>query len=463
LLSFIRAITQKNAIPVLDGVRAIACLSVISYHVHYLVKNYNMPGVMGALPYSLVMSGWSGVTLFFVLSGFLLFLPYAKSLLFAETWPSARTFYLRRALRILPGYYVALALLILFTHPEYLQADHLKALALFLTFLMDAPSTYQQINGPFWTLAIEWQYYMLLPLLAWGFSWLVRRGKSDRQRLWLVISCLLGMILWGLGTRYLGRYYSMHPGETLLVPRPILNAILLVVYGTDGKYFEDFALGMLVSTLFIFTRRAAQDHKISAFLYRHNIWFWGAGVALLFFMAAWSTYYAQLIFLQPFIGAHSWLTELGYALGFALCITAILFGSPALKALFSWEPLRWIGTLSYSLYIWHLPILHFFRDTVINPLTQRLSWTYLLYWICVLFLIIPCSFLFYRYIELPWIQMAHTTRKKEHLLLNKETQADFPVPERDQDSVTHRLSQSRSMLPGGAIRAAAMPPAGRRE
>src|SRR5579859_274009 len=213
LLSFIRAITQKNAIPVLDGVRAIACLSVISYHVHYLVKSYNVPAVMGGITYSLVMSGWSGVTLFFVLSGFLLFLPYAKALLFAEAWPGVRTFYLRRALRILPGYYVALALLILLSHPEYLRVDHLPSLGLFLTFLMDAPSTYQQINGPFWTLAIEWQYYMLLPLLAWGFALLVRRGRSEEERLWLVISCLLGMILWGLGTRYLGRYDSMHRSE----------------------------------------------------------------------------------------------------------------------------------------------------------------------------------------------------------------------------------------------------------
>jgi len=411
LLAFIRTITQKNAIPVLDGVRAIACLSVISYHVHYLVKSYNVPAVMGGITYSLVMSGWSGVTLFFVLSGFLLFLPYAKALLFAEAWPSARTFYLRRALRILPGYYVALALLILLSHPEYLRVDHLPSLGLFLTFLMDAPSTYQQINGPFWTLAIEWQYYMLLPLLAWGFALLVRRGRSEEERMQLVIVCLAGMVLWGLGTRYVGHYYSTHPGETLLVPRPVLDAILVVVYGTEGKYFEDFALGMLVSALFIFTHRAAQEHKISIFLYRHNTWFWGAGIVLLFFLAIWSTWYAQLAFLAPFIGAHSWLTELSYALGFALCITAILFGPPALKGMFAWEPLRWIGTLSYSLYIWHLPILLFFRDTVVSPLTQRFSWTYLLYWLCVLFLIIPAAWLFYRCIELPWIQMANKSRK----------------------------------------------------
>src|SRR5690348_16875167 len=82
---------QKNTIAVLDGVRAIACLSVITFHVSGDAHIWEMPG-LGRLAVAIAMAGDSGVTLFFVLSGFLLFLPYAKSLLSGGEWPAMRQF-----------------------------------------------------------------------------------------------------------------------------------------------------------------------------------------------------------------------------------------------------------------------------------------------------------------------------------------------------------------------------------
>lgn len=418
MISLFKNPIQYTTIPVLDGVRAIACFSVISYHVHYyLSHSFDLNAVFGQLAASVAMAGWSGVTLFFVLSGFLLFMPYAKSLLFAHKWPSTRTFYLRRALRILPGYYVSLCLLILFSHPEYLQLDHLGNLGLFATFLMDSTSqTYQQINGPFWTLAIEWQYYMLLPLFALGFSLLVMRGKTSVQRCWLVIACLLGLIIWGLVTRSIGNYYTDHPSETLLIPRQVLNVFLWLTYGMSGKYYEDFAIGMLLSTLYIASHNAASTSKISLFLARYSSCFWSAGIFVLFFMVVWSVIPA-LSFLNPFIGAHAWLTELGFATGFASCIIALLFGSEGRKRFFTWSPLRWFGVTSYSLYIWHVPILLFFMSAILGRLPGLPFFaTYSLYWLCVILLIIPFSYLFYCFIEAPWIQLAHKNRQKERMI-----------------------------------------------
>lgn len=354
------------------------------------------------------MAGWSGVTLFFVLSGFLLFMPYADHLLFEQARPSTRTFYMRRALRILPGYYLALVLLIVLAHPHYFQWDHLGSLSLFLTFLMDAPSSYQQINGPFWSLAVEWQYYLLLPVIALGSGFVVRSAPSPIQRFWRIIACLVGMILWGVGTRYLGNYYTSHPTETLLVPRSLLNAILLITYGSSGKYLEDFAMGMLCCTIYMFARNTTHGNTIHSYLTRYSTWLWGVGVLVLFFMSGWSAYVSQLIFLKPFIGAHSFLTEFGFALGFGLCLTAILFGPPGLKLVFEWQPLRWIGSISFSLYLWHLPILLFFRDIVINQLTYSFPTTYLLYWACVSLVIIPFAYLLYRVVERPWMKLAYT-------------------------------------------------------
>lgn len=397
----------------LDGVRALACLSVIAYHVDYFTFHSGVwtPAGVGPLTSSLALVGWSGVTLFFILSGFLLFMPYAKAILFDTPWPSARFFYLRRVLRIFPGYYTALILLILLAYPVYLQVDHLKQTGLFLTFLMDSsPKTYQQIDGPFWTLAIEWQFYMLLPLLAYAFRRIAAHGTL-RKRLWLLTSCLIGLIIWGIATRAWGRSFVVNPGQTPLLPPLLHKVAIFFLYGSSGKYLEDFAVGMLVSVCYVLSKNATVGERVKANVGRASLWLWGVGVLWLFVMATWDKFPA-LAFLNPYFGAHNWLCELGFASGFGLCMTAILFGPASLKYPFEWGPLRWVGLISYSLYIWHIPILLFFMSHVL-PYFQgwRHSAIYGLYWLCVLLVVFPFSYLVYRAIEQPWIHLSDKMRK----------------------------------------------------
>lgn len=406
----------KKTITVLDGVRAVACLSVISYHVNYFMnQKYGLVLAFGRVGRAVALAGWSGVTLFFVLSGFLLFMPYAKALLFEKPWPSIRTFYLRRVLRILPGYYVALFLLIILEYPEYLHLDHLKQLGLFLTFLMDAPSTYQHINGPFWTLAVEWQYYMLLPLLALAFAWVIKHGRSPQSRLKLIICCLGAMVLWGLGTRYIGRYYETHPTQTFLVSRHIFDKVLLIIYGSSGKYFEDFAIGMLACTIYVYTRNASPEVALSRRINRVSYWLWGTGILLLFFISTYKVF-PHLSFLTPYIDVHNWLCEIGYAVGYGLCVVSVLFGERGLRMLFDGKAIRWLGQISYSLYIWHIPILLLFKDRIIDAVHFRFSSAYILYCLCVLLVIIPVCYLSYRVVELPWIRIAQRNRDKEQMV-----------------------------------------------
>ena len=393
-----------------------ACLSVIAYHVNYFTQKSHLwnASTIGPFTASIAMVGWSGVTLFFVLSGFLLFMPYAKALLFDSQWPSLRLFYTRRALRILPGYYVALFLLIFLAHPDYLQPDHFKQLGLFLTFFMDSSAkTYQQIDGPFWTLAVEWQYYLLLPFLALGFRLLAQHG-SQKKRISILILCLVGMIVWGVTTRSIGKYYSDHPAQLALMPQPVFGRILFFLYGMSGKYLEDFAIGMLVSMLYVYTKNVPEEHPLARILRGSSMWQWRAGTLLLVFMASWSIFPPLLFALDAFIGPHNWLAELGFALGYGLCLSALLFGPQELQRLFSWPLLRQIGFMSYSLYIWHVPILLAFMLYVL-PHIHFLSNTavYSVYWLCVICCIIPFSYLFYRCIERPWIQLANKTRHKE--------------------------------------------------
>src|ERR1700694_5693993 len=137
---------KQNTIAVLDGVRAVAFLMVMVFHINRMTGDSLWNRMANPLASSVSTAGGTGVTLFFVLSGFLLFMPFAKSLLFNNPWPLGRVFYMRRFLRIIPGYYVCLFLIILTTYPEYLQRANLKYLFLFVAFFMDSSrTTFRQI------------------------------------------------------------------------------------------------------------------------------------------------------------------------------------------------------------------------------------------------------------------------------------------------------------------------------
>lgn len=414
---------QKGTIAALDGVRACAILLVIIFHINWIDGNYTRLWDWHSNPLasSLAIAGGTGVTLFFVLSGFLLFVPYAKALLFAGRWPLARIFYLRRGLRIIPGYYLSLVVLILLTAPRYLQGAHLPETALFLSFLMDStPQTFRAINGPYWTLATEWQFYMLLPLLALAIHQLVKRVALKR-RLRAVTCCLLGLIACGLGVRLLGASLQEHPTATWLLPRAVLNVVLFFVYGQTGKYTEDFAVGMLCALLYVAVH--GRSSAGACLLHRASLWLWGAGILILLFSAIWH-FQANgptpaWPLLAPLMPYYQWLSELLLAIGYGLCIVAILFGPAELRRPFTWRPLRWIGLISYSLYIWHLPLLGLFQSRLLPLLglsnapaySMHFYLAYALFWVWALLVLLPFCALIYLCVEQPAIKLSDRWRK----------------------------------------------------
>ncbi len=401
---------QAATIPVLDGLRALACLAVVTFHVNWTTYHQQLWQPQDfPIASALLLAGGTGVTLFFVLSGFLLFLPYARALLADEQgWPSARRFYLRRAFRILPAYYVSLALLVFFWQPAYLQPQHWRDLLLFVTFFMDStPETFRKINGPYWTLAVEWQFYLLLPLLALGGYLLVRR-VPQRSRFPAIGACLGGLMVWALLVRCWGDYYVSHPGETLLVPRTVLNVALFFLHGMAGKFLEDFAIGMLLATCYAYGRMRAWQSRLVSWLQRYSLPLGGAGIALLCFMALW--HLDQDLHTFPWLDvlapAYSSLSELGFALGYGACMAALLFGPAYLRRPLEWRYVRWVGAISYSLYIWHLVLIALFEEYTqswMSGLDGRLA--YGLYWLWVIVAVIPLAGLSYALIERPFMRL----------------------------------------------------------
>jgi peptidoglycan/LPS O-acetylase OafA/YrhL len=427
---------KKNTISVLDGVRGVAVLMVIVFHVNRVTGDNLWNQAEYPLASSISTAGGYGVSLFFVLSGFLLFMPFAKALLFKTNWPLARIFYMRRVLRILPAYYVSLFLLILFQHPEYLHRDHLNDLFLFLTFFMDSSrATFRQLNGPYWTLATEWQFYMLLPVIALGIAFVVSRIPIKR-RLPAVTACLVGILIWGLFIRYWGLYFLKNPLQTFLVPRIVLNDIMFFLFGIAGKYTEEFAVGMFISLCYIYAQHPTTSDKITRGWQRLSPWLWAAGILIVVFVAMWhfKSFYVTTswTFITPgMMQDYDWLNEMMVAIGFGACIAAVLYGSRGLKALFNHPLLRWVGLISFSLYIWHLPLLVLFQSRVV-PLLQDLHLNryeiYGLYWLWVFLVIFPFAFLSYLIVEKPWMKLGDHWRiviEKKHreMLKMQEDQA----------------------------------------
>jgi len=326
-------------------------------------------------------------------------------------------------------------------HPDYLQSKHWLDLVLFVTFLMDStPQTYQAINGPFWTLAIEWQFYVILPLLALIFAVLMRRGPL-RKRLWMLSVCIGGVALWGVLTRAWGLSWMADPHQPLLLPQVVHDVVFFLFYGQGGKFLEDFAVGMFISVWYVLYQERGYESRIVLALRRYSGWFWGIGILWLFVMGIWYISPPVQAVLQPWIGEHAMFSDLRYALGYGSCMIAVLFGPVYFRRPLEWGPLRCLGQLSYGIYMWHLPLLLW-----CIPIMRVLAGhgpsilAYGLYWACIICVVLPFCYSFFLLIERPGINIGAKLLKgrrqrnpaKMHVLIEKEALVELKTSqERD--------------------------------
>jgi len=185
---FTRVTSSVAYIPQLDGLRALALFMVLGHHIFALYVQathrlgaQKLPDDWGLIFYRSPLVGWAlnlafGVSIFFAISGFVVSLPFVRAMQEGTRLPSTGLYLWRRLLRLEPPYFIHMILMFLWlviwpTRPWFFSiamvkvfGPHLLAtLAYMHAQIFQGPSW---INGIAWTLEIEIQFYLLMPLLA---------------------------------------------------------------------------------------------------------------------------------------------------------------------------------------------------------------------------------------------------------------------------------------------------------
>lgn len=155
----------------LDGLRGIAIALVVWFHVWQITwLRADIPLSGGRINFNaLPEAGFLGVDLFFFISGFCLFMPYASAMAERSAPPGLGAFIYRRALKIVPSYLVAIFGMTALGMAHFGSlGEASRELALHLLFVHPwFPLSYGSINGVLWSIGVEVQFYVVFPALAW--------------------------------------------------------------------------------------------------------------------------------------------------------------------------------------------------------------------------------------------------------------------------------------------------------
>ncbi len=356
-----RRAIERRYLPSVDGLRALAVIAVLAYHL-------NLPWAPGGLV---------GVTVFFVISGFLITGILCVEI--AETGGiDLKRFWIRRIRRLFPAIalvVVVTAVIAWFANQTLLyklKTDLFPALFWFTNwwYIFRQQSYFEAIAQPspvlhFWSLSIEEQFYLIWPLVMLGFS---RAGENHRgiRRICLALACAsaLGMIV----------MYNPDGDPSR------------VYYGTDTRAFS-LLIGAWLALIWpaYTTSSKSSPERMSAGQKQRMTIAGFVGLAGLVIMAVCIS------------GTHAFWYRGGLVLASvcaAALIAAITIPDSALCRIFSAKPLVWLGTRSYGIYLWHYPLILLMNPANAgNPGPVKV--------VLELALIVAISELSYRFVENP--------------------------------------------------------------
>jgi len=350
---------------VINGLRGYAILGVVYFHL--IGVFFNLPGwvtyFIGDLPIfplTYLGHGWLGVDLFFILSGFVLYLPYALKNRKLETGSDLRGFYKNRASRLLPLYYISLVVCIFFLihasniHEWAFWKDML--LMFTVTFNFTKASFIPTYNYVLWSLGIEILFSLVFPLFIWI---IVKKG---------IIKFCVFVFYMSFIVRTISSFYPEYNVA------PHLNMIKDSLLGR----LDDFATGMLLCHWFItnWKQKLLEQYSLVLFL--------GSMVVITL-----GCFFSDYIYLKIISSYFEPLINTFFQIGFGMLTLSLLhMKKNALRFLFTNKFVQLCGMMCYSLYVWHGNM----RMVFMADYTPLRIITYCMF----LFLL---SFLTYRYIE----------------------------------------------------------------
>lgn len=367
--------------PELESLRGIAIVLVISFHADgfMLFPFLNRVGSSPSPPLAFLYGGHTGVTLFFVLSAFLLGLPFLEKA-YGGRRVSPRQFYARRALRILPLYYVAVVAAAVLTSKSV--GDLWRGVP-YLFFVESTPTLTTPMppwSGVWWSLATEVQFYALLPI---GAALVFGRSRT-------VTLALLGL--------YAAGYVVLARGWVLPALEPWFRAQSVIGRGPV------FLCGILAAWLWL-RHGAALRARLAA-----SRWLAAGGgdVLLLVVLLAlgvllrWSTVHGFM----PLEASWRYVWHVPEGMLWALVVLIVLLVPLRTKVLLSNPVLARLGVLSYSIYVLHCPVFQYslwgwraaFPHAGLGWTAQMTAWFVLAALLCV-----GLSSLTYRWIERPFL------------------------------------------------------------
>ncbi len=387
--------------PNIEGMRAIAALSVVVYHT---TIHYNIASTEYATWSLIDRFGNFGVSMFFLISGLLLYRPYVVAHFADAAPPDLRSFWRRRFFRILPGYWLALVgvLVLGFEHIHDLSEVFMAGL-----LLQNYRFGYELFGiGVEWTLVIEVSFYLALPAIA---AVIRRAGRATELRAKLRVQLCGLAVLYGIAvvTRiwFLWVLDPMHhvPSMAKGTWFPLVQVSQWLV-----GYLDWFALGMLLAVASAWSAAGGRLPWQLEMLGRYPWASW---------LVAFATYWVALQLHLP-VSVFEYTTRtqafgisLTYGFVAFFMLVPTVFGpqdAGLIRRLLQSRVLRFLGSISYGTYLWHMIVVK-----------QVERWTHhgvvpldYFVWLALVFAItLPIATLSWYFVEKPLIAVSHRRRR----------------------------------------------------
>ena len=324
----------RRYVAALTGMRGVAACLVFLYHYAALHPGIRLDqavpllGVVLQFPFGF---GFAGVDIFFVLSGFLLTLPFARHALGAGPAPALPRYFRRRLLRVFPAYYAQLAILVLagawFVSWKPLTATEFAAHL--LMFFNIGWEPVRPMVGVWWTLPVELGFYLLLPLLA----------PLLRPARWL--AALAGGIAISVAYRcWAAAHYGPAGDEHAFLAASQLP-------GSLAEFLLGASAALLVQRRAVGGARRPPDWLLDllfvAGLLAPAVWLWQ--VVLAAGADYWQGHWSML------------LAPVALGLPLATAVVSLYWGCRVGTWLLANRVVYFLGLISYSLYLWHFVVM----------------------------------------------------------------------------------------------------------